>query len=252
MARTASSAPDARSGTTKAQLLIALGFSARIALPAALRTSPWLKPLALPAPTTSRRFAFSPWGRWSIAVSKALPVTSPLPTRSATAFSSAASFTASRGSGFSLLLPPWLFTEWSRAKTTRHSVSTSAGLAAIRRVSIMAGSAPIVINKVWLLFSRSRNGLAGFFVCGAAAFGLAFVPALFAFGQRNLAFDLAALEIHARRDQGIAFLQRLALEFAQFTGMDQQFACAERRVSRIAGVFIRADVGVEQPQLAVF
>jgi len=29
-------------------------------------------------------------------------------------------------------------TEWSRAKTTRHSVSTSAGLAAIKRVSIRA------------------------------------------------------------------------------------------------------------------
>ena len=116
----------------------------------------------------------------------------------------------------------------------------------------MAGSGSYRYKYGWLLFSRSRNGLAGFLVCGSAAFGFAFVPALFSFGQRNLAFDLAALEIHARGNQGIAFLQRLALELAQFVGMDQQFARAERRVSRVAGVFVGADVRVEQLQLAVF
>jgi hypothetical protein len=66
--------------------------------------------------------------------------------------------------------------------------------------------------KNWILIlARPRYGFAGFFISSTAAFGFALVPCLFAFGQRDLNFDFAIFEIHARGDQCETFL----LAFAQ-------------------------------------
>src|SRR6476646_8670420 len=98
-----------------------------------------------------------------------------------------------------------------------------------------------------LLFSRPGNGLARFFVRGAAAFSFTFVQALFAFGQSNLTFDLTVFKVHARWHQRVAFLLGLGLEFAQLVGTDKKLAGAERRVSGVTGIFIGSDVSIEQP-----
>src|SRR5579864_876867 len=98
-----------------------------------------------------------------------------------------------------------------------------------------------------LLFSRARNGFAGFFVGCAATFGFTFVPALFALGQRNLTFDLTVFEIHARWHQRVTFLLGFGLEFAQLVGTDKKLAGSERRVSCVTGVFIGPDVSIQEP-----
>jgi hypothetical protein len=60
-----------------------------------------------------------------------------------------------------------------------------------------------------LALAAAGDGGAGFAVGGATAFGFALIPELFTLGERDLDFDLPVLEVHAGRDEGMAFLPGL-------------------------------------------
>jgi hypothetical protein len=66
---------------------------------------------------------------------------------------------------------------------------------------------PSIISR--LPFPRSSNRFSGLAVCSTAAFGLAFVPQLLAFGQRQFHLHATILEIHSYRDQRLTLLLRL-------------------------------------------
>src|SRR5260370_22078305 len=94
----------------------------------------------------------------------------------------------------------------------------------------------------FLVLSRTGDGVTGLTVRGATSLGLAFVPGLLSLGQCDFTFDLSILEIHSRGDQRVALLLGLGQQLAQFAGVHQQLARAQRRVVGIAGVLISANV----------
>jgi len=89
------------------------------------------------------------------------------------------------------------------------------------------------------------------FVGRTTALGLALIPKLFALGQRKFNLDLAVFEVHPRRDQSESLLLRLADQLADFLPMHKQLPRPQRRMIRVAPVFIRTDMAVQQPQLPV-
>jgi hypothetical protein len=77
-----------------------------------------------------------------------------------------------------------------------------------------------------LRFAAAGDGVAGFFVGGAAALGFALVPELFALGDGDLNLDTAILEVHPRGDDGEALLLDGGVEFEDLGVVDQEFAGA--------------------------
>ena len=100
-------------------------------------------------------------------------------------------------------------------------------------------------------FPASADGISGFFVGGAAAFGFAFIPELFAFGQGQFDFYFAILEIHADGDQRQSLLLGFADQLADFFFVHEQLAGAEWSVVVHVTVLVGADVSIEQPEFAV-
>ena len=103
-----------------------------------------------------------------------------------------------------------------------------------------------------LALSRSRDRFSRFLVRGLAAFSFTLVPQLLAFGQRDFNFYFTVLEIHPGGDQSQSTLLRLADQLADLFFMHQQLARAQRGVIKDVAVLIRADVAIQQPELAIF
>src|SRR5579864_482364 len=101
---------------------------------------------------------------------------------------------------------------------------------------------PWRVRRTSTSFTRARNGFAGFAIGGAAAFGFALVPQLFATGERYFHFHFAVLEIDSRRYQGEPTLLGLADQFADFFPVHEQLASAERGMIEDVSVFVGADV----------
>ena len=64
--------------------------------------------------------------------------------------------------------------------------------------------------------------------------------------------DFAILEIHLGGNQGEAFFAGLAVELVDLLAVEQQFALADGQVVLAVAVRVFADVGVDQPRLALF
>src|SRR4051812_6403034 len=99
---------------------------------------------------------------------------------------------------------------------------------------------------------RSRDSLARFFVRRSPLLGFAFIPELLAFGEGDLAFYFAILEVEARRDERQSLHLHLPDKLPQLVFVDKQLARPQRRVSGVSCIVVRADVRVQQPELAVF
>src|SRR5581483_2109848 len=101
-------------------------------------------------------------------------------------------------------------------------------------------------------FAGARDGFAGFAIGGAAALGFALVPELLAAGEGHFHFHPAVLKVHACGDEREAALLGFADQLAEFLGVDQELAGAQRVVVVDVAVLVGADVSVQQPELAVF
>src|SRR5262249_1775726 len=92
---------------------------------------------------------------------------------------------------------------------------------------------------------------AGLGLGGPGTLGFAFIVQFFALGDGDLALDLSALQVNFCRDQREAFFLADGSEFIDFASMEQEFAIMHRGVVLPVSVGIMADVGVEEPCLAV-
>jgi len=98
----------------------------------------------------------------------------------------------------------------------------------------------------------ASNGVSGFFIRRSAPLSLAFVPELLAFGQRQLNFYFAVLEVHADGNQGQSLLLRFADQLADFFLVHEQLPGPQGRVVMNVAVLVGTDVGIEQPEFALF
>ena len=96
-------------------------------------------------------------------------------------------------------------------------------------------------------FVRARDCFSRFAVGRAAAFGLALVPQLLAFGEREFDFHPAIFEVQAGGNQSQSLLLGLADKLPNFLLMDQQLAGAQRRMIEDVAMVVGADVAVQQP-----
>ena len=101
-------------------------------------------------------------------------------------------------------------------------------------------------------FAAAGDGLAGLAIGGFTALGFALVPHLLTLGEGEFNFDSSVAKVHARGDEGKSFLLRFADELVQLAAVDQKFAGAQRLVIEDVAVLVYADVGVDEPQLAVY
>jgi hypothetical protein len=102
------------------------------------------------------------------------------------------------------------------------------------------------------LLLPSSDRVSRFFVRRPTPLRLPFIPELLALGQRELHFYFAALEVHPHRDQRQSLLLSLADQLADFFFVHEQFAGAEGGVVVHVAVLVGADVGIEQPEFAIF
>jgi len=102
-----------------------------------------------------------------------------------------------------------------------------------------------------VLATAAGDCIAGLFIGGSAAFGLALIPQLFALGECEFYFHPAILEIHAGWDQGQPFLLSAPDQLPDFIFVHKQFAGAQRGVIEDVAVVVGSDMGIQQPQLAI-
>ncbi len=103
-----------------------------------------------------------------------------------------------------------------------------------------------------MLLLPASDGFPRFFVRGPAAFGFAFVPELFSFGQRQFNFYFAILEVHSDGNQRQPFLLGFADQLADFFFVHEQLAGAQGGVVVNVAMLVGADMGIQQPEFAIF
>src|ERR1700727_1913239 len=84
----------------------------------------------------------------------------------------------------------------------------------------------------------ASNGVSGFFIRRSAPLSLAFVPELLAFGQRQLNFYFAVLEVHADGNQGQSLLLRFADQLADLFLVHEQLPGPQGRVVMNVAVLV--------------
>ena len=97
----------------------------------------------------------------------------------------------------------------------------------------------------------SGDGGLGFAVGLTLALGGALVVLLLAFGESDLALELAVAEVEPYRDEGESLLLGGGFELANLLLVQEKLAGAERLMVHAVAVAEGADVGVEQETLAI-
>ena len=117
-----------------------------------------------------------------------------------------------------------------------------------------AGRTPLglpAVRRRYPLLLAAPNRFPSFLIRRPSSLGLPFVPKLLAFGQGQLHFHFAVLEVHADWDQRQSLLLGFTDQLADFFFVHQQLTGAQRGVVMDVAVLVGADVGVEQPEFAV-
>src|SRR5438309_3792818 len=100
--------------------------------------------------------------------------------------------------------------------------------------------------------SASADGISCLFIGRTATLGLTLIPELFALGQSQFDFDSAVLKVQPRRDQRQTLLLGLTNQLPDLLGVHQQLSSPQRSVVMNVSMFVRPDVGVQQPDSTVF
>ena len=112
-------------------------------------------------------------------------------------------------------------------------------------LSVRCGFVLQIARGPRLSFLTASDRFAGFFVCGAAALGLPFIPKLLALCQSKFQFHSAILEVHSGGNQRESSLLRLSDKLAKFFFVDKQLPGPQWCVVKNISVLIGADVTIQ-------